>query len=746
MFRVVRLYHRVTQQQAILGLILRYDTAWLSIFMCFMILSFGVIIKLFEQDEQAVFEPYENVLWFCIVTVTTIGYGDMVPVNPVARILAVILMVSGIGIIGVLTASMGESVRESGIDKTMLKEKVKKTQHGKWRLSTEVLRHSVLFNPLLARFKPYERGRCAHPQCLKMSRVLDRGESASVVKLTYENFRYHAECFRCTACGLEPSGEEGVCWVVPDTSAISRFGTLRHLFTGRNNVSATNEEYAHVCRAAIFLHKACFNKARGGGRAKTESATSVLSTSMNSTAVSYDDSFTKTTTTIKQGTLRSVSPAMGRKTSFVSGASDTGRSCSVEEIHVKGLFGIAERFNGTYTRRMSMQTRAVVFDHDATNLATIVRSEQRWKLLFKVSRDLDTCAAQSRFLIGTWETPRKLQKLYGCPVVEDLGAQLHFWHAMYDPLDMPVRSLVVNYASTRTRKQFAQLLECMESEMLGTAMVGKFSAGANMPDRATLSEHTHMMERLGRQIKAAVSLEGRRTRLRKPCHPSAKLSLVLQTHRLHECDKIKAYPLLCAHLEYLIFKKPRRPCGTSMERAFALLAVSEAANPTNRYKLDASNLQAFRQWDDADLDWTDTVEWTLHEVDRCLLDHGVDQLSQFTGVRVELEHLVLAYDRVLACSWAFDHLSWSNWHETAARPIKQQELLAEMPAPPPDRAQYAEYEVALMDPMADKLEQHQAERGRDLAQARVSSFNLGRGKDTPASAQNQRRAAMDYTS
>lgn len=45
-------------------------------------------------------------LWWAIVTVTTVGYGDKVPVTGAGKFVAVVLMLTGIGLVGFLTASV----------------------------------------------------------------------------------------------------------------------------------------------------------------------------------------------------------------------------------------------------------------------------------------------------------------------------------------------------------------------------------------------------------------------------------------------------------------------------------------------------------------------------------------------------------------------------------------------------------------------------------------------------------------
>jgi voltage-gated potassium channel len=49
---------------------------------------------------------YPDALWWAIVTVTTVGYGDRYPVSEGGRAVAAVLMLLGIGLIGVLTATV----------------------------------------------------------------------------------------------------------------------------------------------------------------------------------------------------------------------------------------------------------------------------------------------------------------------------------------------------------------------------------------------------------------------------------------------------------------------------------------------------------------------------------------------------------------------------------------------------------------------------------------------------------------
>jgi len=65
------------------------------------------LVLLFEEKAKGSnIHNYPDALWWAIVTVTTVGYGDRYPVTEGGRVVAAILMLVGIGLIGVLTATV----------------------------------------------------------------------------------------------------------------------------------------------------------------------------------------------------------------------------------------------------------------------------------------------------------------------------------------------------------------------------------------------------------------------------------------------------------------------------------------------------------------------------------------------------------------------------------------------------------------------------------------------------------------
>src|ERR1700691_4629689 len=82
----------------------------LSVLVIFLMVLFvaSVAEHFLERDTQpAAFGSVPAALWWAVATLTTTGYGDVVPVTPLGRIIAAVVMICGLGVFGLWTGILG---------------------------------------------------------------------------------------------------------------------------------------------------------------------------------------------------------------------------------------------------------------------------------------------------------------------------------------------------------------------------------------------------------------------------------------------------------------------------------------------------------------------------------------------------------------------------------------------------------------------------------------------------------------
>ncbi len=79
---------------------------FITILLAGMVLSTASILILQEESRspEANIKTGGDALWWGVVTITTVGYGDYYPVTTLGRMTAFFVMVAGIGIIGALAS------------------------------------------------------------------------------------------------------------------------------------------------------------------------------------------------------------------------------------------------------------------------------------------------------------------------------------------------------------------------------------------------------------------------------------------------------------------------------------------------------------------------------------------------------------------------------------------------------------------------------------------------------------------
>jgi voltage-gated potassium channel len=64
----------------------------------------ALVMWLFDPESE--FSTFGTSLWWAVQTVTTVGYGDVVPTSDLGRVIGIVVMLLGIGFVTVVTASI----------------------------------------------------------------------------------------------------------------------------------------------------------------------------------------------------------------------------------------------------------------------------------------------------------------------------------------------------------------------------------------------------------------------------------------------------------------------------------------------------------------------------------------------------------------------------------------------------------------------------------------------------------------
>ncbi len=106
-FRILRLIRAVKSVRLLFELFYlnRTQGGVASVFMItFLVLSLstaGILVA--ERAPDSLIRTAEDALWWGITTITTVGYGDLYPVTTTGRMIAVGLMLTGVGLFGTMS-------------------------------------------------------------------------------------------------------------------------------------------------------------------------------------------------------------------------------------------------------------------------------------------------------------------------------------------------------------------------------------------------------------------------------------------------------------------------------------------------------------------------------------------------------------------------------------------------------------------------------------------------------------------
>ena len=95
---------------------LRASRAKIAVFLSFVIILcivLGTVMYLVESDQDSGFTSIPRSVYWAIVTLTTVGYGDIAPITPLGQFIASIIMIMGYGIIAIPTGIVSSEMTKN---------------------------------------------------------------------------------------------------------------------------------------------------------------------------------------------------------------------------------------------------------------------------------------------------------------------------------------------------------------------------------------------------------------------------------------------------------------------------------------------------------------------------------------------------------------------------------------------------------------------------------------------------------
>ncbi len=111
-FRILKLGRYVSESNNLLKA-LNASKAKILVFLSFVIILciiLGTVMYLIEGNQDSGFTSIPRSVYWAVVTLTTVGYGDIAPVTPFGQFIASLIMILGYGIIAIPTGIVGAEI------------------------------------------------------------------------------------------------------------------------------------------------------------------------------------------------------------------------------------------------------------------------------------------------------------------------------------------------------------------------------------------------------------------------------------------------------------------------------------------------------------------------------------------------------------------------------------------------------------------------------------------------------------
>ena len=117
--RILRLFKFYRYNEALRSFVISFNSIRrelqvIGVAIIFLVFLSATIEYEFERKAQPeMFEHYSDAVWWSVITLTTVGYGDMFPITVGGRVTAVLTLIMGLGIFGTFLSLVGSAFMET---------------------------------------------------------------------------------------------------------------------------------------------------------------------------------------------------------------------------------------------------------------------------------------------------------------------------------------------------------------------------------------------------------------------------------------------------------------------------------------------------------------------------------------------------------------------------------------------------------------------------------------------------------
>lgn len=112
-----------------LSLLLRHNLFKVAIGIAFFVMTGAILVIFFESDFNDQFQAIGDAVWYVFVTMTTVGYGDKVPITTGGKVIGVFVMLFGMTLLSVFTATISSIFVARKIKEVRGLEEIKLKDH-----------------------------------------------------------------------------------------------------------------------------------------------------------------------------------------------------------------------------------------------------------------------------------------------------------------------------------------------------------------------------------------------------------------------------------------------------------------------------------------------------------------------------------------------------------------------------------------------------------------------------------------